>query len=341
MIPYPICALPFEKLQEALLAASIPAFRTKQIYHHLYQRWVKTISEAKNLPKSMLESIQEQNLFFIPEILKKQITQDADTQKFLLALQDGKTIETVLLYAEDRVTQCLSTQVGCPLQCAFCATGNHGFVRNLETQEIIGQVQQAVWQDKLPDSFVFMGMGEPFLNEDAVFDAIEILHHEQGAGIGYRRFTISTVGIFSGIERLVQSKIGVRLAISLNSPFDEQRSELMPINKKYPLKDLLALLQTYQEHTHHRLSFEYVLIKNVNTSIDHAKALLALLKPLNAWINIIPFNPFPNSSFERPSPAEIERFIQCLGDGNIEVVLRYRKGDSIAAACGQLTGFSV
>jgi 23S rRNA (adenine2503-C2)-methyltransferase len=339
MEPTFLCNLTYDELTSRFKQANFPAFRVKQVFHQLYERWTPRLENASNLPNTLIQWIDKEMPFSPPRVQKTQMETDGETKKLLLRFPDGNTTETVMIYSDSRLTQCISSQIGCPLKCTFCATGSHGFKRNLEPHEIVGQIQSVIWEDRLPDNFVFMGMGEPFLNRDAVFKSLAILHDERGAGIGYRRFTLSTAGIVEGIQRLIQEDVGIRLAISLNSPFEDQRAELMPVTKSNPLPSLMKVLKTYQNRTNHRLTFEYVLLNDVNMSTEHIQGIQQLLKGLSCYINIIPFNSFPGSRYQRPEEENVAKFCEGLEAAGIDVVRRYRKGNHIAAACGQLASF--
>jgi 23S rRNA (adenine2503-C2)-methyltransferase len=273
-----------------------------------------------------------------PPYLAKDVTSERDgTKKYLWRLDDGETVESVLLVHDNRKTACLSTQVGCPLACAFCATGQGGYVRDLSAGEIVGQflaMEAQLGQDIA--NIVFMGMGEPLLNVEALLKAIAILNHPKLRGMGIRRFTVSTAGIVPAIRRLAQEAPGVGLSISLHAPNDGLRSRLMPVDRRYPLGALMAALHDYQERTGNRVSFEYLLLAGVNDEPAHARDLAALLSGLKAYVNLIPFNAVEGTDFRRSSRARIETFRQELQALGVEVEARSEKGGDIDAACGQL-----
>ncbi len=269
---------------------------------------------------------------------------DGSTRKVLFRLPDGETIESVFMLYERRRTVCLSTQVGCPIGCPFCATGRSGFRRNLKAGEIIAQVLHFAREAKktLGDSskpvtnVVFMGMGEPLLNYDATIKAIRILNDQRGFNLGARRFTISTVGIVPGIRRLAEEGLQVELAVSLHAPNDEIRDRLVPVNKGYPIRRLLVACQEFIEKTKRRITFEYVLINGVNDSISHARELASLLRGMLCHVNLIPMNPFPGASMEPPPRRRVLAFEEELRRQGLSVTLRTSKGVDIQAGCGQL-----
>jgi 23S rRNA (adenine2503-C2)-methyltransferase len=262
------------------------------------------------------------------------------TEKVLLKLPDGECIEAVLMREEDRRTVCVSTQVGCPVGCAFCATGRMGFRRNLSAGEIALQVLFFVRKLKAEGDrvthVVVMGMGEPLLNYDATLKAIRNLNHPWGLNLGARRFTVSTVGIVPGILRLAREGLQLNLAISLHAPWDDLREELVPPAKRYSIAEIMEAAEEYVRATKRRITYEYVLLRGVNDSPTAARALAKLLKGKLAHVNIIPFNPAPGLPFRRPPPARVELFKRELLRQGIDVTVRYSRGVRIQAGCGQL-----
>ncbi|MFP5384960.1 MAG: 23S rRNA (adenine(2503)-C(2))-methyltransferase RlmN [Bacteriovoracia bacterium] len=296
--------------------------------------WEKHVSE--NL-KSELRSLLNFNL---PEI--NSVHEAADgTVKFLVRFHDGLEVETVLIPFYKRFTVCLSTQVGCAMNCSFCYTGTQGYKRNLESGEIVGQylIARNWLKEKKPKalnpSIVFMGQGEPLQNLKETRKAVGILNDPKLVGIGHRQMTLSTVGYLPGIKELITFP-RINIALSLHSPFDEQRSCLIPINEKFPLKDVLQALDEVPLLPRQFITFEYLLIKGLNMSQDHADEIHSLLSERKALINLIPFNPFPGSEWERPSDEEIEEFKKRLVSKKLRVMVRTTKGSDILAACGQL-----
>lgn len=264
------------------------------------------------------------------------------TEKFLFKLEDGNTIETVLLRHKDkRNTLCISSQVGCPVKCAFCATGQDGFVRNLDVNEIINQVytveRRLTKQGSNINNIVFMGMGEPLLNLSNVLKALDILSNENGINISKRKITISTSGIVPNIEKILLEKLPIELAISLHSAINAKRDMIIPVNRSYPLEDLYAILQEYQRQTKRRISFEYIMINDFNVSDIDANALADFVHEFDHVVNLIPYNPVTGTEFERPSEKKIEKFFTFLKDvRKVNVTLRREKGTDIDGACGQL-----
>jgi len=276
--------------------------------------------------------------------LEERVSADGLTRKVLFALRDNQTIESVLMHYERRHTACISTQVGCPLGCVFCATGQSGFVRNLTPGEIVGQVlyfarqlrDQGRGTNRPITNVVFMGMGEPLANYEATWQAIETLTHDEGFNLGARRITISTVGLVPGIQRLAEEGTQIGLAISLHAPTDELRDKLVPINRRYPLNQLMAACRHYVERTGRRISFEYALIQGVNDSLEQARQLARLLDGLLCHVNLIPLNPVPESPYQ-PSPRDrVLAFQAELNRLEVPNTLRVERGIDIQAGCGQL-----
>jgi len=316
-----------------LLEEFKPAFRAKQIYSWIHKELVFDFDRMTNLSKELRAELKTKYELSLPKI--KDIEESNDgTKKYLFELHDRNLIESVLLEDENgRKTICLSTQVGCPMECGFCATAKLGFKRNLETSEILGQV----YLIKGADNLVFMGMGEPFRNYDNVIKSIKILISEEGQNFGQRRITVSTCGLIDGIQKFAEENFQVRLAVSLNSADDEIRSQLMPINTRYPLKYLIDAIRTYNEKTGRRATLEYIMLCEINDSDEAAKKLIALSKNLDVHINLIPFN--DHSCRFRPSTKErIKAFFGILEKAGLNVVIRRSRGDDINAACGQLVG---
>lgn len=256
------------------------------------------------------------------------------TEKFLWKLSDGEKIESVLIPDEGRLTLCLSTQVGCPLDCRFCATGNVGFRRNLTSGEIVSQLLEV--QDRPLTNLVFMGMGEPLLNYDHLMKSIKIMTSELGPNFSAKKITVSTVGIVPGIYRLAEESSKLRLAISLNAPDDQLRSEIMPVNQKYPLGELLTAAKFYADRSGHRVTFEYVLIGGINDSLECAKKLSKIIPGIPCKINLIRFNPGATRAYRAPEEARVTAFRDYLYPRAPAVTLRESKGRDILAACGQL-----
>ena len=315
-----------------------PRFHAHQILRWLYQRRATDLDAMTDLSKAvrMQLSAETRISFLTPtEVL----TAEDGTQKFIFHLEDGKTIESVLIPDEDRLTLCLSTQVGCTLDCAFCLTGRMGLLRNLKAHEIVGQVLAV--QRKLPPdtrltNLVLMGMGEPLANADAVEEAVRRLTNQPwGVGLSPRRITLSTAGLASRLKRV--SAMGVNLAISLNATTNEQRNRLMPaVSKAYPLQALMQACRAFPLKPHRRLTFEYVLLKGENDSEQDAARMVKLVRGMRCKVNLIPFNEFPGSPFRRPADETILRFQSIVTRSGIDAYIRKSKGRDILGACGQL-----
>ncbi len=313
-----------------------PRFRADQIWRWLYVSWVNDWDEMRNIPAVLRNKLAEK--FIIKPVTLQSVSgQQFSTRKFLAGLSDGEKVETVLIPAANRRSVCVSSQVGCAFKCAFCASGQAGLYRNLETGEIVGQVLLAaeLYGEK-PSHIVFMGIGEPFDNYDNVLKAVRIINDGDGLKIGARRITISTCGVVPGIRRLAGEGIQVELSVSLHATDNESRSKLMPVNKRYPLDELLNACMEYADSTGRIITFEYTLIRGINDSEKDADALAQLLSGIPARVNLIPLSEV--DEFEgRPSlPGTAEMFIDALQANGINATLRDSKGSRIKAACGQL-----
>jgi len=319
-----------------------PSFRVAQVMDWVFKRRVLDFDSMTNLSRPLRQRLSEK--YQLRSMVKAGITGSTDTtRKFLFRLHDGRYVETVLipanpaLYGEqsDRLTLCVSSQVGCAYDCKFCASGLAGFTRNLSAGEIVEQVVQveALAQDRI-DNIVFMGMGEPLANYSNLAAALEILNTQ--VGIGARHMTVSTSGLAPNIIKLADLPLQVRLAISLHGATDEVREKIMPVNRKYPLDELFAALRHWYENRKQHLTFEFILIDGVNDSLDQARHLARLAKPLRAKVNLIPYNTVEGLPWVRPSEARQEAFLRVLEDGGVTATLRREKGHDIAAACGQL-----
>ena len=331
-----------QELEELVISIGMKKFYGKQIFNWLHQKIVRDINEITNLSLKDRELLAEKTYIPFLNLLKQQISKIDKTEKFLFKLEDGNTIETVLLRHKDkRNTLCISSQVGCPVKCAFCATGQDGFVRNLDVNEIINQVytveRRLVKQGSNINNIVFMGMGEPLLNLSNVLKALDILSNENGINISKRKITISTSGIVPNIEKILLEKLPIELAISLHSAINAKRDMIIPVNRSYPLEDLYAILQEYQRQTKRRISFEYIMINEFNVSDVDANALADFVHEFDHVVNLIPYNPVAGTEFERPSEKKIEKFFTFLKDvRKVNVTLRREKGTDIDGACGQL-----
>lgn len=315
-----------------------PAYRARQIWGWLYQRFAADWSEMKNLPLSLRQTIARRFALSSCAIVRTQSEAGVGTTtKWLIALPDGDWVEEVLIPTKGRTTLCVSSQVGCKFACAFCASGKAGFRRNLETGEIVGQVLVAARSlGATPANLVFMGMGEPLDNYDAVLAAIRIINDAEGLSIGARRITISTCGIIPGIQRLAQEGLQVELSISLHAPDDALRTQLLPVNRQYPLAELLEACRAYAEQTGRLITFEYTLIRGVNDSPEQARALARVLRPIRARVNLIPLSAVTEFAGCASPPAVAREFMSILEHARINATLRVSKGGAVNAACGQL-----
>jgi 23S rRNA (adenine2503-C2)-methyltransferase len=327
-----------ERLRERFVGDGLPAYRADQVAGWIYQRGVEDFSEMSNLDRALRERLQAHWQSRCLEIDRLDRSTDGTLKAILLAA-DGAQVESVLIPEADRTTLCVSTQVGCAMECTFCATGALGFTRNLTTAEIIEQVcrmREVLDAPRKITNIVFMGMGEPLLNLAAVSEAIKILVHPKTFAMAPRRVTVSTVGILSKIEELL-AIAPVNLAVSLHATTDRVRDRLVPLNRRYPLDALLGLLRQLDGVNHRRpVFFEYTLIEGVNDSLEDARRLPALLRGIPSKLNLIPMNPHPESTYRPPSEAAIDAFLRVLASAGMTVTLRRSRGDDIGAACGQL-----
>ena len=311
-------------------------FRARQLLRWIYARGVVAFAEMTDLSRDLREELDRRALVsdWIPEVVEKSVD---GTCKYLFRLADGETVETVRIPMEGgRSTLCVSTQVGCAMGCAFCLTGTFGLLRNLTPGEIVNQVCAAA-KDGPVNNIVLMGMGEPLHNLDNVVKALTILYAVDGFGYSSRKITLSTSGLVPEMLELGR-RIRVNLAVSLNATTDAIRDQLMPVNRRYPLKELMSACREFPLQPRDRITFEYILIRDVNDTLDDAKRLVRLLHGIKAKVNLIPFNEHEGSEFRAPEPATIERFQTCLLDRNIVAIRRASKGQDISAACGQLKG---
>lgn len=312
-------------------------YRGRQIFQWLWPKNARSFDDMTNLSKDLRRLLKERYQLINPEAEQVQTSSDG-TRKFLFKLEDGVRIESVLIPEGVRRTVCVSTQAGCGLGCKFCATGRLGLVRDLAAHEIAGQVQQIMIETGVRSTnVVFMGMGEPLLNLDQVIKAIAILTSASGLGISRKHITVSTAGVIKGIHRLRESKVRVKLAVSLNFADDKTRHEYMPVSRSNPLKDLLAAARQYTTGLD-MVTYEYVLIKGVNDAIQDAARLAKLLQGTRAKINLIAFNPVPGLALEASDPQRVQKFYEFLLASRQTVTLRKSHGRDIAAACGQLAG---
>lgn len=346
---FDLLGLSFAGLQEVMVAEGLPKFRAKQVWSWIWRHGVTSFDDMTNLAKPVREQLSARYMISRPRVSTRQVSADG-TIKWLLSFADGHEAETVFIPEQDRGTLCISSQVGCTLTCSFCHTGTQKLVRNLKTEEIMGQIMLAM--DELGEwpaaqdgrkltSIVLMGMGEPLLNYDNVRDAMLITMHHEGIGLSKRRITLSTSGIVPEIFKAGQD-LGVNLAISLHAVRDELRDELVPINRKYPLKMLVEAVRAYPRLSNaRRITWEYVMLDGVNDSDDDARALVKLIKGIPSKINLIPFNSWPNSPFTCSSAERIKSFSKIVMKAGYASPVRTPRGDDILAACGQLKSASV
>ncbi len=337
MQPVNIFNLTFEDLEVALQGQGKEKFRAHQIYKWLYEKRVFDPQEMSNIAKSLREDMPKMFSFELPKVVEHRKSVDG-TQKFLFDVGDGQTVEAVLIPADDRQTLCVSSEVGCNMACTFCFTGKQKLKKRLSVGQIVGQYLQVSKLLEAPlrvTNIVFMGMGEPLDNTENVFKAIDILKDDRGINLSRKKITVSTSGLVPQIPLVAQA--GVRLAVSLNAPNDEIRNVIMPINKKYPLEMLMQACRDHAEAANDRVTFEYVLLKGVNDSPEHARQVYQWIKNVPCKLNLIPFNEHPDSGFSRPETNKVYVFQKFLLDKGIHTTIRRTMGRDIFAACGQLT----
>jgi 23S rRNA (adenine2503-C2)-methyltransferase len=322
------------------------SFRATQVLKWIHQNNVNDFEQMTNLSKSLREKLSAIAEVRPPKVISENISQDG-TRKWIIEVGSGSRVETVFIPEGKRGTLCISSQAGCILDCSFCSTGKQGFNSNLTAAEIIGQVwiaNRSLGAHQLPNerqitNVVMMGMGEPLLNFDNVVEALDLMMDDIAYGLSKRRVTVSTAGVVPAIDELGQ-RTDVSLAVSLHAPTNELRDQLVPLNKKYPIEELLAACQRYLDKLSDRrhITIEYTLLAGVNDSIEQAKQLAVLLKNLSCKINLIPFNPFPHSGYEKPSINRVRKFQDILIHAGYTATVRTTRGDDIDAACGQLVG---
>ncbi len=350
-----------QELQGLLAEWGEPKYRARQIERWLYGALAEDFDEMTNLPQALRDRLELQARITTVEPIAEQESADGLTRKVVFRLADGQTLETVLmLYADapnapelaegedtehayKRRTVCISTQVGCPIGCPFCATGQAGYIRNLTAGEIVAQVlyfarerKRAGYADMPLTNIVIMGMGEPLMKFDITWRAIEAMTDPARLGLGARRITVSTSGLIPGIEQLAERHSQINLAVSLHAPQDELRNVLVPINRKYPLERLMAACRDYVDRTHRRITFEYALMAGINDSPQQAHELIGLVDGLLCHVNLIPLNPTTEGPYQRPSYERVKEFERILRGAGIPTTLRVEKGIEIAAGCGQL-----
>lgn len=324
------------EMKEFMKEIGEKAFRGTQVYSWIY-KGAKTFDDMKNIPKSLREKLEEVSYIGNIDIELKLESKDGKTKKYLFLLNDGNIIETVMMDYDSRVTVCVSNQVGCRMGCRFCASTMDGLVRNLEPWEILDQIMK-IQEDtgKRVSNLVLMGSGEPLDNYDNTKQFLKIVNDENGLNIGYRHVTLSTCGIVPKIYELADLEIPINLAISLHSPYDDKRKEIMPVANKYSINEILDACRYYIKKTNRRVTFEYSLIKGVNDGKKEAEALAALLKGMLCHVNLIPINEVDERDFKKPDKAFIYKFRDYLEERNIPATVRISMGSDISGACGQL-----
>lgn len=327
--------LTFDQLTEYLCSLGLSKFRGRQVFEWLY-KGVTSFDEMTNLSKDLRAQLEDLCQITSLEIVKKQVSSDG-TIKYLFRLEDGETVESVLMDYKHGHPICISTQVGCNMGCKFCASTIGGKVRDLTAGEIIDQILFAQKDSGVTVSnIVLMGIGEPLDNYDSVMTFIRNANHYAGLNIGARHISVSTCGLTHGIEKLAEEEIPVTLSVSLHAPNDELRNTLMPVNKKYPIKELMKSIHSYIKKTNRRVTFEYSMIDGVNDGIDEAKQLLNLTKGMLAHINLIPVNQVKGKEYSKSNPERIEKFRTVLEQGGVTTTVRRSLGSDIEASCGQL-----
>jgi len=326
------------ELEAALEVRGVQRYHARQLFRWIYKRGVTDIDRMTDLSRDLRARLQDEFTISTPRVVGDETSVDG-TRKLVLELADGRRIESVYIPDTPAQTFCISSQVGCAMACGFCLTGKMGLVRNLTAGEIAGQVRVLAAATRLldaPFNIVLMGMGEPLHNYDNTMKALRILHSEHGLAVSPRRVTLSTVGIVPGIERLAREPLMPNLAISLHATTEEQRTALVPPNKKYSLAQVLDACRKFPLKKRSRITFEYVMLDGVNDTPEDARRLARLLSGIKSKVNLIPLNPAPGIPFDRPSDERVDRFAQILADRHLTVSVRKSRGRDIRAACGQL-----
>jgi 23S rRNA (adenine2503-C2)-methyltransferase len=330
-----IYGLTIEEMEELFLRIGSKKFHAMQLFTWLYEKRIEDYSEITNIKKELIENISSE--YSIDRLKIVDVQEDVDVCKYLFELKDGEHIEAVLMKHDYGNSICVSSQVGCNMGCKFCESGRRKKVRNLETYEMVLQILMI---EKLLGSrishVVVMGIGEPFDNYDNLIKFLSIINHPKGLAIGARHITVSTCGVVPKILEFSKFPLQINLAISLHAPNNEIRNKIMPINKAYPLEELIPALKTYLERTNRRVTFEYILLSGINDSLECAQELAKLVKGINCYINLIPYNETNNLDFKRTKTVQIMRFYDILKKNNVNVTIRREFGSKISAACGQL-----
>lgn len=329
------------ELQDVVKEHGQPAYRAQQLLEWIYVRRAHSFDDMSNLPKTWRTCLEEQAL--VSPFKSYSVQESSDTtRKYLFELHDGRYVESVCIPMKEHFTLCISSQVGCALECAFCLTGKQGFIRQLQAGEIVGQIlavqrELAATESRI-SNIVFMGMGEPLLNYEEVVKAIRVMLAEEGLNLSNRKITLSTAGVVPGMQRLGREDFLINLAVSLNAPNDEIRSKLMPINTRYPLAQLLQACRDYPLPERRRITFEYILLDQLNDAPEHADQVAQMLRGIRCKINLIPFNATPETAFNPSPEAKILAFQERLLQHGYSTFIRASKGADISAACGQLSG---
>ena len=334
-----------QDLEQYFSVVGEKSFRATQIMKWTHQQGVTDYDKMTNLSKSLRDWLNKNAQMKMPEMISEEISTDG-TRKWLLRVDDKNAVETVYIPEDDRATLCVSSQVGCILDCTFCATARQGFAGNLSSAQIIAQLwfaehrlRKQLGKQRVISNVVFMGMGEPLANFDNVVKAIRIMMDDNSYGLGKRKVTVSTSGLVPKIDKLRET-LDVSLAVSLHAPNDDIRNQLVPLNRRYPITELIGACHRFLEDKNrkHSITFEYVMLDQVNDQVEHAKQLVKIIQTLPSKVNLIPFNSFPNSGFQRSTDQAIESFREVLQAAGITTITRRPRGEDIAAACGQLAG---
>ena len=333
--------LTLDQLSAHLTALGFPSYRAQQIWRAAFVDLLPGYDAMSTLPRDLRTRLEEALPFTPCEVGQEQVSPDGATSKTVLRLADGETVEVVSMEYAGRATACVSSQIGCAIGCPFCATGQAGFVRNLSSGEIVAQALHVARtlqsRGRRLSNVVYMGMGEPLANVDAVLGSIRLLNDPRGFGLGARAFTVSTAGVVPGMDRLANQPLQINLAVSLHAGDDPLRSVLVPLNRKYPLDVLIAACQRYLARTHRRISFEIALVAGLNDRPHHARAVAARLSGLLCHVNLIPVNPIPERlDWQRSSATAVDAYAQVLIAAGIPTTVRDSRGAEIAAGCGQL-----
>ena len=326
---------PLKKLEQYFINKDLKKFKATQVFEWLYQKRVTSFDDMSNLKKELIEELKQDFSMNRLEVVAKK--EDKDVKKYLFKLSDNNKIEAVLMHHNYGDSLCVSTQVGCNMGCTFCESGRLKKVRNLTTSEMVLQILEVEKESNIRIShLVLMGIGEPFDNFDNVMDFLDIVKDSKGINIGARHITVSTSGIIPGIKKFMELQNQVNLAISLHAPNDTLRSQLMPINKAYPLKELMSTLREYTSKTNRRITFEYIMLRGINDTDECAHQLSSLLKGMLCYVNIIPYNETSHITYKKSDEKRVLEFYDILKKNNINVTIRKEFGTKVMAACGQL-----